>query len=164
MTRPFCHRIGDVLLRNGGEKTREGFKMLSSSRLRSRFPVGTKYVVESCGERVRRYVEFPNGRKVQLATRKALSCTCAELQRVTIAPDQNPAVLAPPPSPIATISRCPQCAGVARIKLIEPDLKYPHKALHIFQCQECGLPRNYLIDRNRGTAVLMRLKAAAIAA
>ncbi len=66
--------------------------MLSSSRLPARFPAGTKYIVEGCGRRVRRYVEFPNGRKVQLATRKALTCTCAELQRISIAPDQSSVV------------------------------------------------------------------------
>jgi hypothetical protein len=29
-------------------------------------PIGTKYVLESRGPFIRRYVEFPNGRKVQL--------------------------------------------------------------------------------------------------
>jgi hypothetical protein len=117
--------------------------MLSSFRLPAHFPVGTKYVVEGRGQRVQRYVEFPNGRKVQLATRKALSCTCAELQQISVAPDQNPAVAAPPPSPTATISCCPQCGAITSIKLIEPDLKDPHKARHIFECQKCGLPRSY---------------------
>jgi hypothetical protein len=42
-----------------------------------RFPYGTKYVVESWGPFVRRYVEFPGGHKIRLATRKALTCTCA---------------------------------------------------------------------------------------
>ena len=70
--------------------------MLSSSRLPTRFPVGTKYIVEGRGLFVRRYVEFPNGRKVQLATRKALSCTCAELQQISIAPDQISAVMDAP--------------------------------------------------------------------
>ena len=56
------------------------------------------------------------------------------------------------PSPTATISRCPQCAAVMRIKLVEPDLKDPRKARHIFECQECGLPRIYLIDRERSAA------------
>ena len=36
-------------------------------------PVGTKYVVEAHGSYVRRYVEFPNGRTVALAKRKAVS-------------------------------------------------------------------------------------------
>ncbi len=67
--------------------------MFRTSRLPTRFPVGTKYIVEGCGRRVRRYVEFPDGRKVQLATRKALTCTCAELQRISIAPDQNSVVV-----------------------------------------------------------------------
>jgi predicted RNA-binding Zn-ribbon protein involved in translation (DUF1610 family) len=50
------------------------------------------------------------------------------------------------PSPTATISQCPQCAGSVRIKLVEPDLKDPRKERHVFECQECGLPRTYLID------------------
>ena len=70
--------------------------MLSSSRLPTRFPVGTKYVVEGRGQFVRRYVEFPNGRIVQLATRKALPCTSAELQQISIAPDQSSAVVEAP--------------------------------------------------------------------
>ena len=45
-----------------------------SESLPERFPVGTKYVVESCGPVVRRYVEFPNGHKVILAKRMALPC------------------------------------------------------------------------------------------
>jgi hypothetical protein len=66
--------------------------MRSSSRLPTRFPVGTKYVVEGRGLFVRRYVEFPNGRKVRLETRKASACTCAELQQISIAPDQSSAM------------------------------------------------------------------------
>ena len=55
----------------------------------------------------------------------------------------------PPPSPTATISCCPQCSAAMRIKLVEPDLKDPLKARHVFECQECGLPRTYLIDRDQ---------------
>jgi hypothetical protein len=36
-------------------------------RLPSRFPVGTRYVIEGHGGRIRlRYLEFPDGRKVDL--------------------------------------------------------------------------------------------------
>ena len=36
-------------------------------RLPSRFPVGTRYVIEGRGGRIRlRYLEFPDGRKVDL--------------------------------------------------------------------------------------------------
>jgi hypothetical protein len=49
----------------------------AATHLRKRFPVGSKYVVESCGPFVRRYVEFPDGRKVPLPKRKALLCTDA---------------------------------------------------------------------------------------
>ena len=61
--------------------------MSSSARLPMRFPVGSKYVLESHGQVVRRYVEFPSGRKVKLATRKALPCGCWKLQQVSIVPD-----------------------------------------------------------------------------
>jgi hypothetical protein len=38
-------------------------------RLPSRFPVGTRYVIEGRGGRIRlRYLEFPDGRKVDLPT------------------------------------------------------------------------------------------------
>jgi hypothetical protein len=56
------------------------------------------------------------------------------------------------PLPTTTISHCPQCGAVMRIKLVEPDLKDPCKARHVFECQECGLPRTYLIDRERSAA------------
>jgi hypothetical protein len=46
--------------------------MRSSTRPPMRFPVGSKYVLEGRGPLVRRYIEFPDGRKVQLATRKTL--------------------------------------------------------------------------------------------
>jgi hypothetical protein len=46
----------------------------TSNSLPKQFPVGSKYVVESCGPVVRRYVEFPDGRKVTLLERRALSC------------------------------------------------------------------------------------------
>lgn len=49
-------------------------------------------------------------------------------------------------SPTSAISCCPQCAGPMKIKLVEPDLKDPLKAFHVFECQECGLPRTYLIN------------------
>ena len=50
--------------------------MRCSPRLPKRFPVGTKYILESYGGFVRRYIEYPNGRRVELETRKALSCGC----------------------------------------------------------------------------------------
>jgi len=57
------------------------------SRLPGRLPVGTKYVVESAGALVRRFVELPNGKKISLPTRKALPCKCGE--SVSIVPDQT---------------------------------------------------------------------------
>jgi hypothetical protein len=52
----------------------------TATRLPKRFPVGSKYVLESCGPLVRRYVEFPDGRKVPLPKRKALPCAHARLR------------------------------------------------------------------------------------
>jgi hypothetical protein len=69
--------------------------MPSSSRLPASVPVGTKYVLEGRGLFVRRYIEFPNGRRVQLAARKAMSCTDAASQQIGIVPDQSVAVVDP---------------------------------------------------------------------
>jgi len=65
-------------------------------RLPAPVPIGTKYVLESHGPLVRRYIEFPDGRRVHLATRKALTCTCAELQKLSMIPDQKAAAVAAP--------------------------------------------------------------------
>jgi hypothetical protein len=51
--------------------------MRKSKRLPTRFPEGTKYVLESVGGMVRRFVEFPDGHKIALPPRKAVTC-CAE--------------------------------------------------------------------------------------
>jgi hypothetical protein len=51
-----------------------------------------------------------------------------------------------PPSPTATISRCPQCGAVMHIKLVEPDLKEVSKTRHVFECEECSLPRTYFFS------------------
>jgi hypothetical protein len=69
------------------------------SRLPKRFPEGAKYVVESNGTMVRRFVELPNGRKIVLPSRKALRCGCAE--RVSIVPEQESVVGSPSVVPIA---------------------------------------------------------------
>ncbi len=53
------------------------------SRLPKRFPVGSKYVVESQGRTVSRYVDFPDGRRVVLAKRTALSPKIRSLQPPT---------------------------------------------------------------------------------
>jgi hypothetical protein len=66
--------------------------MARLSRLPASFPVGAKYVLEGRGLFVERYIEFPNGRIVQLARRKALSCTCAARQQISIVPAETVAV------------------------------------------------------------------------
>jgi hypothetical protein len=70
--------------------------MATVSRLPARFPTGTKYVLESRGPFVRRYIEFPNGRRVQLAGRKALTCNCTALQQISIVPTGKAAVIDAP--------------------------------------------------------------------
>jgi len=45
------------------------------------FPDGTKYVVESSGVVVHRYVGFPDGRKISLPSRKAIPCAQAARNR-----------------------------------------------------------------------------------
>jgi hypothetical protein len=57
-------------------------------RLPKHLPEGTKYVVESCGPFVRRFVELPNGNRIPLPTRKAVTCTCADEETVSIVPAQ----------------------------------------------------------------------------
>jgi len=51
--------------------------MRKLNRLPTRFPPGAKYVLESRGPMVHRYVELPDGRRVVLPTREALTCCCA---------------------------------------------------------------------------------------
>jgi hypothetical protein len=63
--------------------------MRNSFCLPSRLPVGTKYVLESKGPFVRRHVELPNGRIIQLETRKAETCHCAARYQVSIVPEQD---------------------------------------------------------------------------
>lgn len=46
------------------------------THLPKRFPADTKYVLEARGPLVRRYLEFPDGRTVELAPRKAQVCRC----------------------------------------------------------------------------------------
>jgi len=66
--------------------------MPGASHRQRYFPAGTKYVLESHGPFVRRYVEFPNGSRIQLRTRKALTCKCAERQ-TNLVPEHNADVL-----------------------------------------------------------------------
>jgi hypothetical protein len=67
--------------------------MRRSSRLPARVPVGTKYVVEGRGVSVRRYVEFPDGRRVHLRARRALVCG-GVAEQITLVPDLRDETLA----------------------------------------------------------------------
>lgn len=53
------------------------------ARLPARFPANTKYVLESRGPWVRRYIEFPDGHTLELNPRKAQTCECAEFMQPT---------------------------------------------------------------------------------
>ena len=72
----------------GATKKPELRNVHPKTELPKRLPVGTKYVVESCGEFVRRFVELPNGDIIDLPTRKAHTCSSAE--QVSIVPEQAP--------------------------------------------------------------------------
>jgi hypothetical protein len=61
--------------------------------LPARFPLGTKYILEGHGPRVKRYVEYPSGRRVCLPSRKALNCSCLELQKIGIVPNPESNVI-----------------------------------------------------------------------
>jgi hypothetical protein len=52
--------------------------MRKSKRLPTRFPVGTKYVLEGRGALVSRHIEFPDGRRLELAPRASATCICLE--------------------------------------------------------------------------------------
>ena len=67
-------------------KPKWGPKVRNTYRLPKRLPEGTKYVVESAGQFVRRFVELPNGRKIPLPSRKTQPCACGE--RISIVPEQ----------------------------------------------------------------------------
>ena len=57
--------------------------MRRTTRLPERFPEDTKYVIEARGSSVHRYIEFPDGRRMELAARKALTCRCLALRALT---------------------------------------------------------------------------------
>lgn len=73
------HRIAALL---GRDRINKGPDMSKSTRLPTRFPPGSKYVLESHGATVRRYVEFPDGRRVSLPARKALTCCAVDVSLV----------------------------------------------------------------------------------
>lgn len=58
--------------------------MPKTSRLPTRYPEGTKYVLENVGGTIRRFVEFPDGRKIVLRPRKAVACCSDEISLVPI--------------------------------------------------------------------------------
>jgi hypothetical protein len=79
--------------------------MRKSTRLPSRFPIGTKYVLESRGGLVHRYVEYPDGRKLELSAREPATCNCLALQELSIVPDLAAASPTPRRKPAPTARR-----------------------------------------------------------
>ena len=67
--------------------------MPNSHNVPAHLPGGTKYVLEAWGPFVRRYIELPSGRKIQLETRKAVSCKCAASQKFSVVPGKHTAVI-----------------------------------------------------------------------
>jgi hypothetical protein len=57
------------------------------SRVRNEYPDRTKYIVEAHGDIVKRYVEYPNGCRVELSNRKSHRCSLADTV-ASIVPDQ----------------------------------------------------------------------------
>lgn len=91
---------GNLIEKAGGDqrddtsRVAEGRPFLSlndrqAQSLAARFPVGAKYILERHGRYVRRYIEYPDGRRIQLSTRRALTCTCLESQQIGVVPDPD---------------------------------------------------------------------------
>jgi hypothetical protein len=53
--------------------------------------------------------------------------------------------IAPLPSLTGTSVACPQCGHGTEIKLVEPHPTCTKKEHRTFECQECGLPRRYVM-------------------
>ncbi len=87
--------------------------MSTAARLPARCPVGTKYVLEGRGQFVHRYVEFPNGRKVQLEMREAQTCTCAA---ISIVPGMNAEHAGSKPRKGTNVTTC-KCAMPKRCRI-----------------------------------------------
>jgi len=69
-----------------GLRAEEDVIMRKSNRFPTRFPDGSKYVLEAHGLEVHRYIELPGGRRVTLPKRQAVSCVCATLREISIVP------------------------------------------------------------------------------
>jgi len=65
--------------------------MPRSSHLPMRFPLGSKYVVEARGLVIARYLEFPDGRRINLPMRKLLPRGCGG-NETSVVPEQHDAV------------------------------------------------------------------------
>jgi hypothetical protein len=71
-----------------GGRTQEGF-MASSSKLPSRFPVGTKFVIEGKGQVYSRHLEFPDGTFFQLPATAGLKPKAPISRRQSVRRSRN---------------------------------------------------------------------------
>jgi len=78
------HRLATRYDDGSSEQLGVKVTMSRSSRLPKDFPPGTKYVLESYGSFVERYIEFPGGRRIRLPPRKASTCGCVGRQTTLV--------------------------------------------------------------------------------
>jgi hypothetical protein len=96
------------------------------ARLPAHFPVGTKYALEAHGPFVLRYVELPSGLRIELASRRASTCVCAEWQQIGIVPD---------PSAIAAQSKSRRIPIIDEINVSPPSKSefHAHRKEGVFE-------------------------------
>jgi hypothetical protein len=59
---------------------------LETRQLPSRFPEGTRFVIEGCAGRINlQYLEFPDGRQIDLPTAPAIRLNAARMRRTAAA-------------------------------------------------------------------------------
>src|ERR1700674_2973466 len=68
-------------------------------------------------------------------------------------------LIQPSPSITATSTPCPQCGELMHIKLVEPHPTDCEIEKHTFECNECGLPRTYIMQLNSPAIRLRALQA-----
>lgn len=70
--------------------------MRKTNGLPAKFPAGTKYVLEARGGTIRRHIEFPDGRRMELSPRQAATCNCLA-QQTTVVPELDATMATPAP-------------------------------------------------------------------
>jgi hypothetical protein len=97
-----------------GASSRKDATMPNSNRLPTRFPAGSKYVLEGWGSVVHRYVELPGGRRIMLRQRKAVACRHLTLPELSIVPGAGTAVSSEP------AGKKPADVARRRARMLEP--------------------------------------------